>query len=120
MKESTEMEDYDGYLDKFQKQHSTKILPLRWFANLCEIPAHYHLGKALHYDDHDDHGFVYRYHAFLSHWFYKPYLKWGTTYVLDMEKTLDAWKEDPEMQELMKKLGSDYDENGVAYWEKNE
>ncbi len=120
MKESIKMEDYDGYLDKFQKQHGTKILPLRWFANLCEIPAHYHLSKALHYDDHDDHGFVYRYHAFLSHWFYKPYLKWGTTYVLDMEKTLNAWKEDPEMQELMKNLGSDYDEDGVAYWEKNE
>ena len=90
MKESIKMEDYDGYLDKFQKQHRTKILPLRWFANLCEIPAHYHLSKALHYNDHDDHGFVYRYHAFLSLRLYKPYLKWGTTYVLDMGKTLDG------------------------------
>ena len=90
MKESIKMEDYDGYLDKFQKEQKTKILPLRWFANLCEIPAHYHLSKALHYDDHDDHGFVYKYHAFLSFRLYKPYLKWGTTYVLDMEKTLDG------------------------------
>jgi hypothetical protein len=40
--------------------------------------------------------------------------------VFDIDKMLDAWKEDPEMQELMQKLGSDYDENGVAYWEKNE
>ena len=80
MKGSIKMEDYDGYQKKFIPIHKTKILPLRWFANLCEIPAHYHLSKALHYDDHDDHGFVYRYHAFLSNLLYKPYLKWGTVY----------------------------------------
>ena len=82
MKESTKMEDYDGYLDKFQKHHKTKILPLRWFSNLCEIPAHYHLDKALHYDDNDDYGFAYKYHAFLSNRFYKLYFKWGTVYEL--------------------------------------
>ena len=76
------MENYDGYLEKFTTNHRTKILPLRWFANLCEIPAHYHLVECLHYDDHDDHGFVYRYHGFLSNLFYKPYLKWGTVYEL--------------------------------------
>lgn len=79
------MEDYDGYLDKFIKEHRTKNLLLRWIANLCEIPAHYHLGKFLHYDDHDDHGFVYRYHGFMSNLFYKPYIKWGTVYRLDID-----------------------------------
>jgi hypothetical protein len=86
MKGNTKMEDYDGYLEKFIKEHRTKNLLLRWIANLCEIPAHYHLGKCLHYDDHDDHGFVYRYHGFMSHWFYKPYLRWGTVYRLDIDK----------------------------------
>lgn len=83
MKGNTKMEDYDGYLEKFIKEHKTKNLPLRWIANLCEKPAHYHLSKALHYDDH---GFAYKYHAFLSHWFYKPYLRWGTVYILDIDK----------------------------------
>jgi len=78
MKGNTKMEDYDG--SQWIKEHNTKILPLRWISNLCEIPAHYHLSKALHYDDHDDHGFAYKYHAFLSNWFYKPYLRWGTVY----------------------------------------
>ena len=80
MKESIKMADYDGYLDKFQKQHGTKILPLRWFANLCEIPAHYHLSEALHHSDHDDYDLSYKYHAILSNWLYKPYLRWGTVY----------------------------------------
>lgn len=80
------MESYDGYLEKFIAVHRTKILPLRWFANLCEKPAHYHLVEFLHYDDHDDHGFVYRYHGFMSNLFYKPYLKWGTVYTLNVDK----------------------------------
>lgn len=46
----------------------------------------------------------------------KPYSKWGTMYTINMEE----WKIDLELDkdELLKKLGSDYDENGVAYWEK--
>ena len=86
MKGNINIEKYDGYLEKFTTEHRTKILPLRWFANLCEKPAHYHLIKCLHYDDHDDHGFTYRYHAFLSNFFYKPYLKWGTVYKLKIDK----------------------------------
>ena len=82
MKGNTKMENYDGYLEKFTVNHRTKILPLRWFANLCESPAHYHLLKYLRYDDRKDHGFLYRYHGFLSNLFYKPYLRWGTVYEL--------------------------------------
>ena len=36
----------------------------------------------------------------------------------DLEVILDAWKIDPNTQELLSRLGSDYDENGVPYWEK--
>ena len=81
------MERKCGYLKmKFKKVHKTNNLVLRWLANLCEIPAHYHLNKFLHYSDHDDYGFICRYHAKVSYWFYKPYLKWGTVYKLDLDK----------------------------------
>ena len=83
MKESIKMEDYDGFQWNFIKEHRTKILPLRWFANLCEKPASYNLEMAMHYDDHDDHGIKFKYHAILSNIFYKPYFKWGTIYKLD-------------------------------------
>lgn len=67
---------------EFTPKHNTNILPLRWFANLCEKPASYHLNMYLHYSDHDDHGFACRFHAYASNIFYKPYLKWGTVYKL--------------------------------------
>ena len=44
----------------------------------------------------------------ISSFFLHLYLKWGTTYqVID-------WETD----EVLKRLGSDYDENGIPYWEK--
>lgn len=94
MKESTKMEDYDGSTWNFIAEHKTKNLPLRWFANLCEKPASYHLGNYLHYADHDDFGLACRFHAYLSTWWYKPYLKWGTVYKLDKDKVKDAWDKD--------------------------
>jgi hypothetical protein len=39
-------------------------------------------------------------------------------YKSDLELMLDAWKIDPDTQELLSRLGSDYDENGIPYWEK--
>lgn len=36
----------------------------------------------------------------------------------DLTTMLDAWKIDPYTQEMLSRLGSDYDENGVPYWEK--
>jgi hypothetical protein len=82
MKESIKMENYSGYLNRFTKEHKTNNLLLRCFANLCEKPANYHLNMYLHYSDHDDYGLSCRFHAYLSNIFYKPYLKWGTTYKL--------------------------------------
>jgi hypothetical protein len=87
MKESIKMEKSDGFLGKSTKEHKTNNLPLRWFANLCEKPAHYHLNKFLHYSDHDDYGLVCRYHARVSYWLYKPYLRWGTVYELNTHLT---------------------------------
>ncbi len=36
----------------------------------------------------------------------------------DLEAMLEAWAIDPNIQEVLAKLGSDYDEDGVPYWEK--
>lgn len=38
----------------------------------------------------------------------------------DLEPMLEACKIDPKTQELLGRLGSDYDENGIPYWENNE
>jgi hypothetical protein len=115
MKESIKMEEYDGFLGKFTKQHKTKILPLRWFANSCEIFGHYHLIKAIRLDEAGDWGFTNKYHSFMSELFYKPYYKWGTVYELDTYYT-EKLKNDP----VVKMLGSDYDENNIPYWKKYE
>jgi hypothetical protein len=87
MKESIKMEDYNGYRWKFTKQEKTKILPLRWFGNLCEKPAAYNLGMAIHYSDHDDHGLAFKYYAISSNILYKPYFWWGTQYKMEIDKT---------------------------------
>jgi hypothetical protein len=97
-------------------EHKTNILPLRWFVNLCEIPAHYFLQNALEYDEFSSNKFLYKFYVKLSYIFYKPYLKWGSTYKIDM----DAWKESIKKDPVLDKLGSDYDEDGVPYWEKYE
>ena len=36
----------------------------------------------------------------------------------DLTTMLKAWKIDSYTQEMLSRLGSDYDENGVPYWEK--
>jgi hypothetical protein len=68
----------------FTKEERTRILPLRWFANICEIPAHYNLMMSLHHRDHDDYGIKYKYYAITSNWLYKPYWRWGTVYKAEL------------------------------------
>lgn len=38
----------------------------------------------------------------------------------DLEKVIRDIETDPDFISLMEKLGSDYDSNGVPYWENNE
>lgn len=78
----------------FTAEHRTKILPLRWFANLCEKPAHYHLNIALYYDDNYYYGPKFKYHATLSNILYKPYLRWGTVYKIDIKEMTKANDQD--------------------------
>ena len=90
------MEDYDGFLNHLTTIQKTKILPLRWIGNICGEFASNHLVKVLHYDDHDDHGFVYRYHGFIWKYLNKPYTWWGTYYIVDME----AWRGSTDSESL--------------------
>lgn len=80
------MENYDGFLNRWQKMERTNILPLRWIGNYCQEIAVYHLNKFLHYSDHDDYGLACRFHAYTSTLFFKPYYWWGTYYELDMDE----------------------------------
>ena len=91
------------------KIQKTKIWPLRWIGNICGSYAGNHLVKCFNYDEDGKHGFPYKYHAKMWKYLNKPYEWWGTYYLLDIE----AIKKDLE--------GSgwdDYDEDGVAYWDK--
>ena len=45
--------------------------------------------------------------------FFKPYRKWGTYYSLELDELIAGLKDDP----VLDMLGSDYDEDGVPYWE---
>ena len=97
-----------------QKIQKTKILPLRWFANALEPWASSHLLKCVWLDEEAKYGFKYRYHGFMWRVLNWPYKHWGTYYTLDMA----AWAKELNKDELMERLGSDYDEHGVPYWEK--
>lgn len=103
------MEDYDGFLRRSTKIEKTKILPLRWIGNICGEISTTHLVEAVHMSDHDDHGFKYKYHAIIWKIFHKPYMKWGTFYQLDIQGLKD---------DLKGSGWDDYDEDGIAYWEK--
>jgi hypothetical protein len=77
------MENSDGFLMKSTKIQRTKIWPLRVIGNLCGSIATDALLKAIHYDDHDDHGFIYRFYAKTWLILDKPYKWWGTYYQID-------------------------------------
>jgi hypothetical protein len=44
---------------------------------------------------------------------YRRYLQ-----LKSINRMMNAFKIDPDTQELLSRLGSDYDENGIPYWEK--
>jgi hypothetical protein len=115
MKGSTKMEDSDGFLRMSQKINRTKILPLRWIANFLGGYAANHLIKAIDLDESLDSnlGFRYKYHAKMWKYLNKPYELWGTYYLVDTSAWLDQIKTNVSGQNW-----DDYDEDGIAYWEK--
>lgn len=74
------------------KHQRTKIIPLRWIANISGEFAGNHLVKAVNMDEDQEYGWRYRYHAKMYKILNKPYERWGTYYTIDM----DAWKKDIE------------------------
>lgn len=96
------------------KVEKTKIIPLRWFGNLCGEVASNSLVKAFDLQEDDNLRYRFKFHSKVWHYLNKPYTWWGTYYIVDIE----AWKIDPEIQDLLGRLGSDYDEDGIPYWEK--
>ena len=37
----------------------------------------------------------------------------------EVEKAVEEMMADPKIQEILEALGSDYDEDGIAYWDKD-
>lgn len=72
-------------------EHRTRILPLRWFANACNMyPAHWALHKALKYETKYENA---ESMPKAGHRWWKvynivnrPYDKWGTTYRIEWNK----------------------------------
>ena len=85
MKESTKMEDSDGFLRMSQKIQRTKILPLRWFGNACSDIATRSLLKAFDLDEQGNYGYRFKFHSKVWVTFNKPYTKWGTYYTINTE-----------------------------------
>lgn len=96
------------------KINKTNILPLRWIANWLGGWAGNHLMKAVWLDEDKNWGWKYKYHGKMWKLLNWPYKHWGTYYTLDMA----AWAKELAKDELMERIGSDYDEHGVPYWEK--
>jgi hypothetical protein len=98
------------------KHQKTKVLPLRWIGNICGEFAGNHLVKCVNMDEDEEYSWRYRYHAKMCKILNKPYELWGTYYTINMA----AWKKDLDQMKLdMSGDGwNDYDEFGVAYWDK--
>ena len=100
------------------KIQRTRVWPLRWIGNFCGEFAGNHLVKAINLDEELDSnlGLRYKYHAKMWIILNKPYTLWGTYYMVDMQ----AWKEHLDQLKIdMSDSGwDDYDEFGVAYWDK--
>lgn len=72
------------------KINKTKILPLRWIANGLSIIAIRSLIKAFDLQESDNFGYCFKFHSKVFYYLNKPYEKWGTYYILNM----DAWKDE--------------------------
>jgi hypothetical protein len=61
--------------------HKTNILPLRWFANLCNHIGTPHIVRMFDLQDLNMIGNLrWKYHAFMWKWTWAIYSKWGTTH----------------------------------------
>ena len=114
----------DGYQTLTTPIHKTNNLLLRWFANYISSPiSHRYLSKSLRIYFRDEDGIEtmtpklerrMNCYSKLYRILGLPYEKWGTTYLLNRE----VWLKEMKIDQVLERLGSDYDENGIPYWEK--
>jgi len=97
--------------DIFEAEHKTKVLPLRWFADGCEYIAHFFLDKYLYWNYFDKTNLRSKTWSWLSNQFYKPYLKWGTRYVMNTDLLSQL------IEDTSGAGWEDYDEDGRPYWD---
>lgn len=93
-----------NFLDNSIVTHKSKP-PLRWIANWAGSIGSSGLLKISYLEDEGKiDTFRYKYNGWKWDLFWPIYQKYGTYYTLDTDMSGPAW--------------DDYDENGVAYWEK--
>ena len=86
------------------KINKTKVLPLRWFANMCGSIAGWAIMNISYYDELEDFNWRYKLHYYIWKTTWPIYYRFGTFYeIIDFDFGADGW--------------NDYDENGVPYWE---
>ena len=85
------MEWWYGNMMKTTKIQRTRILPLRWIGNFLGEYAGNHLVKAIDLDESldDNLSLRYKYHAKMWVILNKPYERWGTYYLVDMDTLND-------------------------------
>lgn len=103
------MADWYGKKMRTTKVEKTKILPLRWIGNWCGAIATKNLIMAVDLDEDANWGFKYKYRAKVWKVLNKPYRWWGTYYEYNFSEFTD----------VLNRIGSDYDEDGIPYWEKD-
>ena len=87
-----------------KKIQNTKILPLRWFANLCGEVSGFVILKAAYLEENNNFGLRHKVYSFIYSVTWPVYFKFGTFYEYNFDMNGDGW--------------NDYDENGIPYWEK--
>jgi len=85
------------------KINKTKVLPLRWLANMCGDIAGWAIMRISYHDELENFGWRYKLHSTIWKMTWPMYYKFGTFYEIT-DLSADGW--------------NDYDENGVPYWEK--
>lgn len=73
--------------------HKTNILPLRWFANFCDLIGSPSLQYLFDFQDEGiTSGIKWSYHHFMWKWTSAVHGKWGTSYEVlgwDLEENID-------------------------------
>jgi hypothetical protein len=82
----------DGFLQHSERVDQTKILPLRWFATLCNYIATRSLVKAFDLDEQENFGYRFKFHCKVWKYLNKPYERWGTYWILKrpLDKLTDS------------------------------